>query len=262
MPLTSPAVISTRPRAEFIRAQCAGAHTEALELFTAYAWQWTGLSAAPDKWTLGAATAIPSFERGFVTQLRLHSQSLAGVIPLRQLFVCEPITEVLFEVGVARPERATAARTLLPFPRPVAVKVTRLWSPNRASQDAFFAALLSAPVMASASEVTLAGLSPGRTGTPLVPWLSQSPFLSGIRVLNLSHNGFGDPEVCDLAQNPRLARVERLSLAHNRISNTGAIALARSPHLRNVTRIDLTSNRIGGDGLAALAARFGNGLVA
>ncbi len=231
-------------------------------MFTAYAWQWAGLSAPPDAWKWGAAVAIPSFERGFVTQLRLNSQSLAGVVPLRQLFVCEPITEVLFEVGAARPERAVNARTLLPFSRPIAVKVTRLWSPNRASQDAFLAALLSAPVMASASEVTLAGLSPGRAGTPLVPWLARSPFLRKLRGLNLSHNGFGDPEACDLAQNPRLAQVERLSLAHNRIGNAGAQALAQSPHLRNVTRIDLTSNRIGGDGLAALAARFGSGLKA
>ncbi len=158
----------------------------------------------------------------------------------------------------ARSKRTDAAPVLAPD----SCESYALVGPNRASQDAFLAALLSAPVMASASEVTLAGLSPGRAGTPLVPWLARSPFLRKLRGLNLSRNGFGDPEACDLAQNPRLAQVERLSLAHNRIGNAGALALAQSPHLRNVVCIDLASNRIGGDGLATLAARFGSGLKA
>ncbi|MBP3957788.1 hypothetical protein J8F10_21255 [Gemmata sp. G18] len=174
----------------------------------------------------------------------------------------EPVADVVFDVASAGPERAVDARTLLPFAHPVAVKVVRLPSNSRGQQDAFFAALISSPVMASALDVTLAGLYPGRTGTPLVSWLSKSPFFGRVRNLNLSYNWFGDPEACDLAQSPRLARVERLSLAHNRIGNAGALALVRSPHLRNVAHIDLSGNRIGGDGLAALAARFGGGLVA
>ena len=175
---------------------------------------------------------------------------------LRRLIAAEPVTEVVVEVGHVWPYSAIAFRTLPPFPRPVRVTVLR-HAGDFGPQDAFFAALLSAPIMAGATELTLNGVyRPG-----LVTWLAKSPFLGEVRALELARNWFGCPAACDLAQNPRLAGVTRLSLALNRIGDAGARALARSPHLRDVEEIDLSGNLFGDEARAALRARFGAALV-
>lgn len=169
-----------------------------------------------------------------LTRLRLDSGLLVGFAELRRLFVVEPVAEVVFDVGFVPPAAAQGARTLLPFSQPVRVTVQRQWSDARAAQDAFLAALLSSPVLASATELTLDGLHPGRTGAPLVAWLADSPFLGNVRSLRLARNGFTCAEACDLAR---------------------VASLPRAAHL------DATANNLRDPGHTALRKRFGEGLV-
>lgn len=242
-------------RAEFIRAQCDGAQAEAGALFAAHAWRWAGLDEPPFAWGADAPALAKQFDRGFLTRLQLSTAGLARLAPLRLLFFGEPVAELVIEVGRVPPYTSVEARTLPPFPRPVRVTVVR--NRVRGDQDAFFAALLSAPVMACATELSLNGVyRPG-----LVTWLTKSPFLGAVRSLELARNWFGCPAACDLAQNPRLAGVSRLSLALNRIGDAGARVLARSPHLRNVEELDLSGNLFGDAARDALRARFGAALV-
>jgi hypothetical protein len=196
------------------------------------------------------------FERGLISRLRLKSDATCRFIALRRLIAAEPVTDVVIEVGDVLARSATAFRTLLPFPWPVRVTVAYPGG-GGGERDAFCAALLSAPVMSSATELTLNGLR--RPG--LVGWLAKTPFLGAVRHLDLGRNDFGCPAACDLAHNPWLAGIERLGLAQNRIGNAGARALARSPHLRGVTEIDLTGNWFGAEARSALAERFGDGLI-
>ena len=91
----------------------------------------------------------------------------------------------MFDVGRVGPRAFAAVRTLLPFPHPVRITVTRGWSNDLGAQDAFVASLLSSPVMASAAELVLDGVF--RVGLP--GWLAKSPFLGDVRSLRLSRNG-------------------------------------------------------------------------
>ncbi len=155
------------------------------------------------------------------------------MVPVRRLIAGEPVTDVLVEVGAASPERAAEARRLLPFPHPVSVKIVR--QPGATGpQDAFVAALLSSPLVASASALALDALSPTRPRSALVAWVTGSPFLRNVRSLSLRQNGLTCLE------------------AH---------VLARSEHLWNVQHLDVTNNRIEDPGAAALIERFGAGLV-
>ena len=206
---------------------------EASALFAAQAWAWAGLDTPPLGWAPAAELLFPCFDRGLLSNLRLNAAVLPALAELRRLFAVEPVTEVRFDVTHVPPGAATAARTLLPFPRPVRVTVVRAGS-DRGEQDAFLAALLSSPVMASATELTLDGLHPGRAGSRLVCWLTESSFLYNVRSLRLSQNGLTCP---------------------------AARALSGAPGLRRVAHLDVTNNRIGDAGRAALTARFGDGLV-
>jgi hypothetical protein len=177
---------------------------------------------------------FPCFERGLLTRLRLHTADLTRLAPLRSLFAAEPVAEVVFEVGPVGRFEPTAVRTLPPFPHPVRVSVVRHRTNDAGAQDAFLASLLSSPVLASATALTLDGVVSGRTAAPLVGWLAKSPFLGGVRSLNL---------------------------ARNRVTCADARDLGRVGSLRGVTHLDLTGNVIGAGGRAALAARFGEGVV-
>jgi hypothetical protein len=138
----------------------------------------------------------------------------------------------VFEVGAAGRFARIAVRKLS-FPRPVRVSVSR-HAGTAGAQATFLSSLLSSPVMASATALTLNAVNPGRTAAPLVDWLAKSPFLSAVRTLSLTGNRFTRADAC---------------------------GLARVPNLRNVTRLDVTNNLIDEGGRAALAKRFGEGLV-
>jgi hypothetical protein len=225
-------------------------------LFQAHAWRWAGLHAPPPEWTLGADALFPCYERGLISRLRLQADAVYRFAPLRRLIAEEPVSELVFVVHRVRAPSATALRTLLPFPHSVRATVVHTRGED-GEQDALCAALLSAPVLASVTELMLNGIH--RPG--LVGWLAKGPFLGEVRTLELARNGLGCPGVCDLVQNPRLAGVERLALALNRIGNAGALALVRSPHLRNVVELNLSGNWFGAEARTALEARFGAGLI-
>jgi hypothetical protein len=158
--------------------------------------------------------------------LRLEAGVTCRFISLRRLIAAEPVREIFVDAGYAWRGSAVAFRTLPPFPRPVRVTV----GSTSVANDAFLAALLSAPVFASATELVLDGIR----RPALVNWLAKSPFLGAVRSLSLARNSF---ECAD------------------------AVALARLSNLRNVRHLNVTDNRIGDAGRAALAARFGEGLV-
>jgi len=231
-------------------------HRASFELFRAHAWQWADLPAPPPGWNPGAQALFPCYERGLISRLRLESDSVCRFAPLRRLIAEEPVSELVFVVGRGLAQSATAMRTLLPFPHPVRATVVRTRGEDGA-QDALCAALLSAPVMSSVTELLLNSVH--RPG--LVGWLAKTPFLGELRTLELSRNGLGCAAVCDLVQGPWLAGVGRLVLALNRIGNAGALVLARSPHLRNVAEIDLRGNWFSDEARSALAERFGAGLL-
>ncbi|QJW95599.1 leucine-rich repeat domain-containing protein [Frigoriglobus tundricola] len=187
----------------------------------------------PSEWPWSAALVLPNFERGFVTRLRIIAGALGNMVPVRRLIAGEPVSDVLFEIGETSPARAAEARRLLPFPHPVSVKLVRQQG-TVGQQDAFVAALLSSPLMASASALALDALNHTYHRSALVAWLTRSPFLPNVRSLSLRQNAFTCLE------------------AH---------VLARSARLRNVRQLDVTDNRIEGPGAAALFDRFGDGLV-
>ena len=201
-------------------------------MFEAHAWRWAGLSAPPPAWRVDAKPLFEQFERGILTRLRLNTDSLARFLALQQLLVTEPVGELTFEVGAVGQFETIAVRKLS-FPRPVRVSVSRQFRRGGA-QAAFLASLLSSPVMASATALTLNGVNSDRTAAPVVDWLAKSPFLSAVRSLSLTGNRFTCAEAC---------------------------GLARLAGLRNVTHLDVTHNLIGEIGQSVLAKRFGEGLV-
>ncbi len=124
--MTTPVRTPTRP-APSSSAQCAGAQDEATALFLAHAWRWAELDAPPPRWHAALPLAA-CFDRGLMSRLRLDSDSLPLFAELRLLFASEPVSEVVFDVGVVPADAAPAVRTLLPFPRTVRTTVVRHWS--------------------------------------------------------------------------------------------------------------------------------------
>jgi uncharacterized protein (TIGR02996 family) len=87
--------------------------------------------------------------------------------------------------------------------------------------------------------------------------VAESPFLGGLRSLDLSGNDVNDLGVRALAASRCLPALESVKLAGNHIGDAGVVALAASPLLarclKHDTRLDLRKNTIGPAGALALA---------
>lgn len=87
--------------------------------------------------------------------------------------------------------------------------------------------------------------------------VAESPFLAGLRSLDLSGNDVNEHGVRSLAASRSLGALEALKLAGNHIGDAGVVALVASPLfarcLKRDSRLDLRKNTIGPAGAIALA---------
>jgi uncharacterized protein (TIGR02996 family) len=114
-------------------------------------------------------------------------------------------------------------------------------------------ALAACPFLARVTELLLMN----RVGDADATALEASPFLGGLRELDLSNSQIGDAGARALAACPGLAGLTRLDLHICRVGDAGALALADSPHLGRVERLDLLCNPIGPAVRTALKERLG-----
>jgi uncharacterized protein (TIGR02996 family) len=91
-----------------------------------------------------------------------------------------------------------------------------------------------------------------------VKHLGGSPYLRGVRVLDVSANDIGDGGMTALTEPGVMPHLHTLRLRANHIGDAGCEALARSPLMARLLahdpRLDLRQNAIGSAGLKVLAA--------
>ena len=122
---------------------------------------------------------------------------------------------------------------------------------------AYVGALLSSPVMASATELTLNGVNAGWTAVPLVSWLAKSPFLNDVRSLNLANNRLTDADARALVRVPKLRKLRHIDVTKNLIGEAGAEARGWAGRLTDGGSCGLTSSAMSSDDSSAdLIRRF------
>jgi uncharacterized protein (TIGR02996 family) len=95
-------------------------------------------------------------------------------------------------------------------------------------------------------------------GPRAVEALSRSPFLTGLRALDLSYSPIGDAGIEAIAQSPNLLRLTNLNLAFSGLGSRGAQALIDSPYLTNLESLRVDHEDIGRRARYALRERFGD----
>jgi uncharacterized protein (TIGR02996 family) len=89
---------------------------------------------------------------------------------------------------------------------------------------------------------------------PVVAKLFLSPFLAGVRELDLCNADIGLEGAAMLARSPHLKNLESLDLGFNGLDDAAVVALARGSNLPNLTSLALNDNdSITGEGLKVLA---------
>ncbi len=84
--------------------------------------------------------------------------------------------------------------------------------------------------------------------------MMESPYLSGVKVLELGGNHLGDDAMRALASSASMHGLERICLYHNEVTSEGAKALAASMHLGQLEELDISVNDIQDDGLIAIGS--------
>jgi hypothetical protein len=222
-------------------------------------WQWAGFPTPLADWSLIADVLYRSFDRGFITRLRLTSGTLWRLVSAQLLFRTQPIGEIAFEVGSVCEASLVDVRRLLPLPWPVRASIT--WRGGSGDSAGFAITLLGSPVLSTARELTVERFTAGRSGWLLICRLTRSPFLQALRVLRVSACALGDAEAMDIARCPQFVELEELSLSGNRIASAGVMALIHSPHLRNLKKLDMTRNTLSASDKVELRDRFGEGVA-
>jgi uncharacterized protein (TIGR02996 family) len=114
--------------------------------------------------------------------------------------------------------------------------------------------LANSPYLAGLRSLDISGNAVGDSG---VRSITRSRYLTGLHTLRIRDNSIGDAGVVELAGSALLARMlsrcPRLDLRQNAIGPAGAQALASSLHLRRANGLDLSGNVIGDAGAIALA---------
>jgi uncharacterized protein (TIGR02996 family) len=104
----------------------------------------------------------------------------------------------------------------------------------------------------SFERATPASASLNRSGEGLIELLG-SPYLGGLRVLDLSRCWLGDDGVRRLAEANQLGSLERLELGYNYFSSSGLALLAAS-HLVGLRYLGLSGSRLGPSGAEVLVS--------
>jgi uncharacterized protein (TIGR02996 family) len=108
-------------------------------------------------------------------------------------------------------------------------------------------ALAACPFLARVTALNLAGWYTHDPKESLVDdeqasLLASSPYVSGLRSLNLRCNALGDVGLRSLASSRSLSGLRELDLRANRFGNGGLLDLASSPLLPELTALDLGYN--------------------
>jgi uncharacterized protein (TIGR02996 family) len=211
-----------RARAEFIRVQI---EKEGLEAGDPRAAALTGRARELEKrfrkeWLAGLESDqsyMAIFRRGFVDSWQCPSAQ-AFLCAEGSLFDREPVTSVFLPCGPGNVAALSASSRLSRLEALVLV-------PGEDASDAQVAELF------------------------------RSEFLTGLRLLEISHMGrvAGPATAYEIATRPQYARLERLGLSGQPLGDEGAIHLARSSTLRCLEMLLLGSCEMGGIGVEALA---------
>jgi uncharacterized protein (TIGR02996 family) len=93
--------------------------------------------------------------------------------------------------------------------------------------------------------------------------LAQAKWLAGVRKLDLGINAVGDDGAEALAESPNVANLAVLGLGSDALTDRGLIALCRSTHLAKLTELRVDSNTFSAEGVRAIpAAPFAGSLTA
>lgn len=116
------------------------------------------------------------------------------------------------------------------------------------------ATLAESPYLAGLRVLDISGNDVGDAGAKA---LAESRYLTKLHTVRLFANHVGDAGVAALVRGPLIERMLRqspeLDLRQNAIGPAGARELAAAPALARLTALDLSGNYIGDDGLAAVA---------
>jgi uncharacterized protein (TIGR02996 family) len=188
------------------------------------------------------------FQRGFLEELHLSPRDWNKHGP--RLFAHHPIYRVRVPKGLG----VDGAGALAVVPQLTRVRVLslhgcELYEPLKTLEILFATPFLTGLRLL---DLSACGLTTRGAGV-----LASSPLLGRVPEVDLSDNQIGPGAVEALAESPAIANVRALSLRNNPIGDAGGKALAASPHLDGLLRLDLSGVALSERVKETLRQRFG-----
>ncbi len=241
-------------RAEFIRVQMelarignAGPRWKVLRADEKKLW-----SIHRESWLTGLPAHLRKrdirFHKGFLEELAGPPKIWAGC--WEELFARHPIYRIRVTGAVGRAE----AGELAVIPQMGKVRVLVLAGGRLVEPSKNLAVLFGSPFLSGLRRLDLSG---GGLTWRESALLAGSPALLGLRGLILADNEIGPKGAEWLADIPWREGLNELSLANNPIGDAGAKALAGSAHLDALARLDLSGVALGLRAKELLRERFG-----
>jgi hypothetical protein len=190
----------------------------------------------------------PHFQRGFLEELSLPPQDWYK--HAARLFAHHPIYRVRLPKGVGvRDASALAVVPQLARVRVLSLQDCELYEPLKTLQI-----LCDTPFLTGLRRLDLSNCRLSTRGAGV---LASSALLGRVPEVDLSDNEIGPTAVETLAAAPASANLRDLALRNNPIGDAGGKALAGSPHLEGLLRLDLRCTALSAAVQDALRQRFG-----
>jgi uncharacterized protein (TIGR02996 family) len=194
------------------------------------------------------------FRRGFLDELdRRSERSRWGprkwLAHAEALFALHPIHRLRLECSLTR----HVAGALAVVPSLARLRVLRLHKCDISEPSQTLRILFGTPFLSGMRRLEVRASALAARGLVV---LAESPLLERLRELDLEDNGIGPRGAQALAESPKSANLRELSLAKNPLGDAGARALAASEHLAGLERLDLRDVTLGYGAQAALRERF------
>jgi uncharacterized protein (TIGR02996 family) len=188
------------------------------------------------------------FQKGFLEELA--GPPKVWIADADAVFSRHPIHRVRLKGAVGREE----AGALAVVPQLSRVRTLLLAGCRLVDPDKNLATLFATPFLSGLRRLDLTG---GKLTSRDVFALAGTVAFAHVRELDLTENDIGPKGAEALAEAARMENLQELSLANNPLGDAGGKALAHSPDLERLTRLDLRGVALGKAVVAKLRERFG-----
>jgi uncharacterized protein (TIGR02996 family) len=181
--------------------------------------------------------------KGVIEELELPSATRIFPTNAAQLFSAAPF---LRELSITNPDLTVA--DFATVPQMVQIESLRLRIGAGTSDD--YRRFAESPYLTGLRALNLGGR---RLTGSAVGSLARAGWLAGVRELDLSAAAIDDDGAEALAESPNVVNLTTLELSNNDMTDRGLVALCRSPHLANLVVLELQGGFFTARGVSELA---------